>query len=692
MTNISSLLQKTGFWILFIVVTLTPLFFLPLTSEFYEFNKQALLSLSALLLLIIWTAIFVIERRVSVLRSPFGLPLFLLAVVWVISTFYKTPNRFDAFLQPGNTSTILGLVILFFSGINLTRSRRELEILFYGFLASSFTLSLLSLLWSSNLTGQLIPIPFLKSVLWTPTGNALSTFTIHLTTTLLLILLILKEKANSAKTLALGFCLFLSLLSSAAVGFRLFMDNPANRPLFLPQSAGWVIALEALKTSPLFGTGPATFLSDFTQFRPLSLNLSPTGSVRFPASSSQYLHVLTLTGILGLATYLFLVARVFIIIFKLLKTQSESPLRHFTLAALTCVGALFISQIFVVSSYSTLFFLFTLLILATLALKHLGSSLIHEANIDIVASTETGIHSPLLPAICFTLAISLSLPSLYLGSRGYYAEVIFYQALQAASANNAKATYDLLLSAIRTNPYVDTYRIAFSQATFLIANNMASNVPPAGLTESDRNTITQLIQQSVQEAKNAVSLNPQKVTNVENLASIYRNLLSIAQGADAWTLASYLQAIRLDPTNPNLRISLGGLYFANKNYDEAVRHFQAAVDLKPNLANAHYNLSAAYREKGQFAQSYAAMQSVLANLDKNSPDYPKAQAEAEELRKKAGQAEIPTPAGPQNPELTAPHPLPPPKLTPPPQLPSELGPDSPPAPSPATSLSPTPIP
>ena len=59
-----------------------------------------------------------------------------------------------------------------------------------------------------------------------------------------------------------------------------------------------------------------------------------------------------------------------------------------------------------------------------------------------------------------------------------------------------------------------------------------------------------------------------------------------------------------------------------------------AADLKPDLANAYYNASAAYREKNDYAKAYAAMQNAVNLVKKDSPDYPKAADELASLQKK----------------------------------------------------------
>ncbi|KKS54271.1 MAG: Tetratricopeptide repeat domain protein [Candidatus Gottesmanbacteria bacterium GW2011_GWA1_42_26] len=105
-----------------------------------------------------------------------------------------------------------------------------------------------------------------------------------------------------------------------------------------------------------------------------------------------------------------------------------------------------------------------------------------------------------------------------------------------------------------------------------------------------------------------------------------------------------------------LRVNLGGVFFTLKRYDEAIQQFQISVALKSDFANGYYNLAAALREKGDFAQAANAMRAVLKIVPVNSEDYKKAEKELEEIVKKvpavpetsAGQVlQQPTNSGPK---------------------------------------------
>ena len=200
-------------------------------------------------------------------------------------------------------------------------------------------------------------------------------------------------------------------------------------------------------------------------------------------------------------------------------------------------------------------------------------------------------------------------------------------------------------------------------------DNNGANFPN---TVPNQNQPGNPIQAAIEESKAPVALNGQKAENWVTLARIYRNILGVAQGADSWTVSSYQRAIVLDPQNPSYRIDLGGVLYGLKNYEEALKLFEQAVSIKPDLANAHYNLAWSSYQKQDYQRAAAEMQNVISLLDpkKQDADYKKAQQDLAEFKKMIPAAEnqatqeavqtpneltIPTPAQEISPKIELPN-------------------------------------
>ena len=126
--------------------------------------------------------------------------------------------------------------------------------------------------------------------------------------------------------------------------------------------------------------------------------------------------------------------------------------------------------------------------------------------------------------------------------------------------------------------------------------------------------------------------------NWNNLSSIYRSLIGFGQNADQFSVLTNQQAIALDPNNPQQYINLGGIYYQLGQWEEAQRNFQVAITLKPDYANAYYNLGHALESKNDLEnalQVYKTVRSLVAN-DKESIG--KIDAEINALQQKIGAA------------------------------------------------------
>ena len=168
--------------------------------------------------------------------------------------------------------------------------------------------------------------------------------------------------------------------------------------------------------------------------------------------------------------------------------------------------------------------------------------------------------------------------------------------LYTSRTNDGREVYTNLQKAVQVNPYIEKYRNQFAQMNLLLANNIARK---ENITDDERKAAGQFVQQSIAEAKALVALNPNRASNWNTLAVIYRNIINVAQGADAWTVASYQEAIKHDPANPLLHLNLGGVFYGAKNYEGSTMAFERAVSLKPDWANAHYNYCLLYTSSGQ---------------------------------------------------------------------------------------------
>lgn len=645
-------LDKLQNWGLTLLIFLLPVFLLPITSNFFDFNKQALLVAGVLLLAVAWAARGIVSGKLTFTTSTLHIPVLLVAAVFLLSALFQSPNKMNAFLMPGIATTISAATFLYFL-IAQTAVDKEKVVrqIIYALLFSALIVALVAITAGTGILEKLPVLPaWTKFKTFSLIGGPLPTVTFLIVSLVLGVSGAVKNLKKPTGVLLIAYSLVL-ILGIAAVGLQIAPGKPAS-PKLLPFSTGWAVAVETLKTSPL-GVGPGSFLSAFNQYKPLSFNKTDVWNFRFIESSNWYLQLFTETGVVGLVIFLFLVWQVIRVGRWKVEGGGWNAIRY------ALVGILIL---FVLVPASFLL-LITFYLLLGLAAAMQGK----VAQVSLVANEkEEG--AGFLAIVVFLLVLAVAAPVLFFGGQAYAAEMTYKKALDAANRNDGQKLYDLMRAAVSASPNDDRYRISFSQTNLALANVLSQK---KDLTDQDKQTISQLVQQAIAQGQAAVALNTRLSNNWENLANIYRSLIPFAQGADQYAVATYSQAIALEPVNPLLRVTLGGVHYGAGRYEEAVKAFELATEAKPDFANAHYNLAVALREKGDIARAVTEMEQVLALVSPGSKDYETAQKELANLKSK-----LPTKPAASLPgeTLEAPQPSPKPVIKPPLELPQEATP------------------
>lgn len=679
--------------VLYAVVFLFPLFFLPTTQEFFATNKLYLLGFSTLFLVGISTIEFALTQRFVWVKGGFDSAVLLFLVASGLSVLLSSPNKVQALVSPHfGLVVVAALTILYFYISRIEKEKDEtvsqpLQNIFLKLLATSASLvAIIAIVYFFNpLQSVKLPqaLEFLKNPAFTTFGSPLDLavflgFFVVLSFTQLALQ---KKHGTDRQTLRHSapdiFVLFVTALALCLTIYTMVKAQfLSSMP---PFSISWYAAVETLKTpmTALFGVGVDNFASIFSRSKDVLYNQTSLWQVQsFNVSRSGLLHVFTETGLIGLLTFLLLVG-------GLLRELNQKKLQY-EQKVIPCMAVLgYLLAVFLLLPINLLLLFLLFIVIASLNLFHNSSEVAR-----MKATSEMDVRN-LLP-IYFSMIILALLAvggASYLLVRSYAAEAMFKNALNGIAKDDMRTLYENQRQAIILNPYLEKYRISFSQTNLLIANNVATQVASQSasnqnqqpqLSEEQRQTISQAIQAAINEAKAAVALNQNKAGNWENLAAIYRNILFVAQGADVWTISSFQRAIVLDPQNPMYRLNLGGVYFSLQNYEEAAKMFEQAVLLKPDWPNAHYNLAWSSYQRGDYQRAVNEMQNVLSLIDmkKDKVDYDRAMKELEEFRKKLPkQEQSATESAVQSGQLALPTP-PQAAVTPRLQLPQDASPET----------------
>jgi len=345
----------------------------------------------------------------------------------------------------------------------------------------------------------------------------------------------------------------------------------------------------------ILGSGINNFSSVFTQIKDSSHNASASWAVNsYDNAYSAILQVLVESGFLSALALI----GIFINGFFLSRSKASSIL----------LGYIALAFIFAPASLIQFLLLYC-------SLGIIASDWVKNSKQVIIVSENKSLF--LIGFINTSTLISLMILFVFGLVPVYRAEVAMRSSVDAVANNDLRELYNNQHRAVILNPYIERYRLNFSQTNLFVAKQMATRSNP------DQAIITSSVQQAINEAQSAISLNPNKAANWENLGIIYKNVLGV-KGAEQWAIAAFQRAIVLDPQNVSYRLELGGVFYSLKQYENAIKTFQEAVLLKPDLSNAYYNLAHSYYQSQNPKEAVRVMDALLILLKKQSyPSYEK---------------------------------------------------------------------
>lgn len=601
-----------------LVLFLLPLFFLPVMYNSFGLAKSGLLIIGGGIGLLLWLVEIIVKKNETVKWNGL-LTWFLILAIWAgVEFFMMTPGvRNRSMMAPTGFGSIIGLLIWLFLWVQV-EDEKERSFQFRWLSISGIIVAI------GSLVAFMIPVSKLPLV-WPKSNPILSisqgwSLTGSLVGEAILMLLLvinwlkglltkLKEKEDFSNYLTeaigvvfFGLILFLDIYKMVKLGWG-----------YLDTRTAWVIAVESLKNSPLFGTGVGNFYQAFLAFKPVSFNLTKYWASTFDTSSMGILNVWTEMGVLALAWVLLGVS-------KLLKKIKNN---NFWMALVMALAVLFIP-----ANLLVLVLFFWLLAFGNFwKTKEIKMKLLlSEKNVNVM---------PYLVGVLLLVGIGFGG---YWETRILAADIYWMKAAKAAAKNDGANTYNNQIKAIGMNPNMADYRASYSQTCLALSQNFLNKKE---ISDTDKENGSTLIQQSVREAKAAISLDQSNSIYWSNLAGIYKSLIGLVDGAADWSIQAYQQAAILNQNDPMLKLNLGGLYFGLNDYESADRVFEEVVVSKNDYANGWYNWAYSGKQLGKLELAVNRMKKALELVPADSTDYETAskvlnewQKELDELNKK----------------------------------------------------------
>lgn len=649
---------------LYLLVFLLPLWFLPWTSNVLDFNKQALLVFLVFLSLFSWLLKSLIEGKISLNVSRFNIPVIIFLLISGIGTFVSTYRYASFWGWPLNITssflTTLSFALLYFLLVNIFQKREVFWLLFLLVL-SSF---LVALFGSLQLFGKfLLPFDFARLASFNTIGtvNSLGIFLAALLPLVLTFFFISKRfirfllgiftllvlgtlfivnfwvawlllLIGSTVVLVFGISRRENFKSSwltlpmvflvVAIFFgvvRLGIPGLPTTPLEISpsQRTSFNIVRRALKEKPLLGSGPGTFVYNYSKFKPETINQTVFWSVRFSAGASDILDKLVSTGILGFVSFLGILGVFLALALKGLikrkkkKKQKEKSVPIKSVPKKTQLYDWILSLGIFASWLSIMGGMF--LYPANICLRFLFWVL-SSCFIILIDSRmkswvlETSSVTSTLISFLFILILIMGLGLFFMEGQRYVAEIRYQQGIRAwQRGDNTEATRYLSSAISHTGGAQDNYWQALSQIYLaMIREQLEKEASPEVISQA----ITPLVQNSINSAKTATDAAPQNVANWIVRGFVYRQLINVIEGVDKWAITSYKQALLLEPVNPHIHTELGRVYLTKGEIEKSKEQFQRALELKSDYSPARFQIANIYVIEDKIEEAIKEMEDV----------------------------------------------------------------------------------
>lgn len=476
-----------------------------------------------------------------------------------------------AIFKPKKSSIFYLLYIIFFLCLNFTNSKSAILAFFSGLIFFSFIIYLkfrekiksLSLIWLGTI----------------------------------IIYLILGQRTLSYLN---KMPLWLNIFKpSAQIVIPPANTNPAGERIHISESSDirrvvWKGAIEIWKHYPIFGSGVETFAYSYYQHKPQEHNLLSEWDFLYNKAHNEFLNILACQGMVGLASYLFLI--VSFLIWGIKKVLGNN-----------------LKIIPLLAGYITIlitnFFGFSVVIIGLLLffIPAFAFILTKETNSKIITLPfKKGFLQDGLIILSFLLMVFMLNKVINLWRADYY----FNRGQKQQSATKLINAFLDLQKAVELNFQEATFhnQLAIISAKLAVYAWQSENQETKDLT-------SQFELLAVAESQKTLALNPVHINFYKIQAQTYAYLMAINPDYQKEVIKILETAVELAPTDAKAFYLLGMQYENIKDYPRAIESFEKTVSLKPDYRAARAGLAKAYFSQDKKDKAKAELNYILQNLD-----------------------------------------------------------------------------
>ena len=353
--------------------------------------------------------------------------------------------------------------------------------------------------------------------------------------------------------------------------------------------------------SLFFGSGPNTFAREWGLYKPTSVNQTIFWNADFNVGVGSIPTSFVTTGIFGILAWVVFLA-------VLLWTAARAIMRR----ARDVQGTLYIAALGLASAYLAVFLVFYV------PGPALSVSVFLSAGLLVAFSHQAGLGRPLFVSlgagsvrgIAHILALSVfGLVSIVapLGVAQVLASEILLNRgiVMYNETKDTAATSALIGQALRVNPssaraHRSAVQLGLVQLQQMLARTDATD-------EAARTQLQATLEATIQHGLAAVAINADDYQNWLELAGLYQQLAGVkVEGAYENARTAYQRARMENPSSPVPLFQLAQLELLMDNKEAALQNLAAAAQLKPDFAAAYYVASQIYASMNDLKNALAA--------------------------------------------------------------------------------------
>ncbi|MFA6502709.1 MAG: tetratricopeptide repeat protein [Candidatus Paceibacterota bacterium] len=372
------------------------------------------------------------------------------------------------------------------------------------------------------------------------------------------------------------------------------------------------VAQHTYATTPVFGSGPSTFGTQWLKYRDASLNSTVFWNVDFSSGIGFIPTSLVTTGIVGLLAWLAFLG-LFVVLglrMLILRAPRDSFVRY--VAILSFVGSL----------YLLILALFDLPASVILALAFVFVGLFVSTMRYATNGAQWGVMFSRSPRLGFVIVFSLTILLLssvvvaYTLVERYLSAYEFAAASAALSAGDLAAADKAAQSAISFAPSAAAYQIQASVAKARLGMIAASSIMEKAAAQQ---AYQAALSAGINAALTATNLSPSDYQSWILLGNLYAEAVPLkVAGAYDSAKTAYGKAQALNPTNPQIPYIIAQLDIAQGNTKAAEEDLKAAITLKQDYTAAIFLLSQLEVQDGNVKDALASALAA-AYFEPNNP-------------------------------------------------------------------------